>query len=80
MKVDILAFGAHPDDVELSCSGTLIKSIKSGKTVGLVDLTRGELGSRGTAEIRDIEGQNSSKIMGASFRKALNFFILPIFI
>lgn len=73
MKVDILAFGAHPDDVELSCSGTLIKSIKSGKSVGLIDLTRGELGSRGTAEIRDIEGQNSAKIMGASFRKALTF-------
>jgi LmbE family N-acetylglucosaminyl deacetylase len=73
MNVDILAFGAHPDDVELSCSGTLIKSIKSGKTVGLIDLTRGELGSRGTAEIRDIEGQNSAKIMGASFLKALTF-------
>lgn len=73
MKVDILAFGAHPDDVELSCSGTLIKSIKSGKTVGLIDLTRGELGSRGTAEIRDIEGQNSAKIMGAAFRKVLTF-------
>lgn len=73
MRVDILAFGAHPDDVELSCSGTLIKSIKSGKSVGLIDLTRGELGSRGTAEIRDIEGQNSAKIMGAAFRKALTF-------
>ncbi|MGB1217355.1 MAG: bacillithiol biosynthesis deacetylase BshB1 [Saprospiraceae bacterium] len=69
MKVDILAIGVHPDDVELSCSGTLLKHISEGKKVGLLDLTRGELGTRGTAETRDEEGANASKLMGASFRK-----------
>ncbi len=67
-KVDILAIGVHPDDVELSCSGTILKHIAQGKTVGLLDLTRGELGTRGSAEIRTIEANNSAKIMGASFR------------
>jgi len=67
--VDILAIGVHPDDVELACSGTLLKSIAAGKTVGLLDLTRGELGSRGSAEIRDEEAANSAKKMGASFRE-----------
>lgn len=71
MKVDILAIGVHPDDVELSCAGTLLKHIANGKTVGLLDLTRGELGSRGTAEIRDREAVNSAKRMGALFRKNL---------
>ena len=71
MKVDILAIGVHPDDVELSCSGTLLRHIEQGKTVGLLDLTRGELGTRGTAEIRDIEAANSAKLMGALFRKNL---------
>ena len=50
MKIDILAFGAHPDDVELSCGGTLIKEIHNSKTVGIIDLTKGELGTRGTAQ------------------------------
>jgi bacillithiol biosynthesis deacetylase BshB1 len=67
-KVDILAIGVHPDDVELSCSGTLLRHIDLGKTVGLLDLTRGELGTRGSAEIRDQEAQNAARIMGASFR------------
>jgi bacillithiol biosynthesis deacetylase BshB1 len=72
MKVDILAFGAHPDDVELSCSGTLLRHLSMGKTVGLVDLTRGELGTRGTAEIRDQEAADAARIMGASFRENLD--------
>ncbi len=71
MKVDILAIGVHPDDVELSCSGTLLRHIAAGKTVGLLDLTRGELGSRGSAEIRDQEAATSAKLMGAAFRKNL---------
>ena len=57
MKLDILAFGAHPDDVELGCAGTLAKEITLGKSVGIIDLTRGELGTRGSAEIRDREAK-----------------------
>lgn len=68
MKTDILAIGIHPDDVELSCSGTLIKHIALGKTVGIVDLTSGELGTRGTAEIRKKEAAAAAKIIGASYR------------
>ncbi len=68
MKIDILAIGVHPDDVELACSGTLLKHLNEGKTVGLLDLTRGELGTRGTAETRDQEANDSLKLMGASFR------------
>lgn len=71
MKVDILAIGAHPDDVELSCSGTLLRHLDLGKLVGLLDLTRGELGTRGTAEIRDKEAMDAAKLMGAKFRKNL---------
>lgn len=71
MKVDILAIGVHPDDVELSCSGTLLRHIDQGKTVGLLDLTRGELGTRGTAEIRDREAMEAARLMGAKFRKNL---------
>lgn len=67
-NVDILAFGAHPDDVELSASGTLIKHIKAGKTVALVDLTEGELGSRGTVETRYAEAAEACRIMGVSKR------------
>ncbi len=72
MKLDILAFGAHPDDLELSCSGTLLNQIAKGNTVGLIDLTRGEMGSRGTAEIRDKEGQDAAAIIGANIRENLN--------
>lgn len=68
MKVDILAVGVHPDDVELSCSGTLLRHIDQGKTVGLLDLTRGELGTRGNAEIRTKEALHSAELMGARFR------------
>lgn len=67
-KVDILAIGVHPDDVELSCSGTLIKSIAQGLKVGLCDLTQGELGTRGNAALRMQEAETSRQIMGASFR------------
>ena len=72
MKLDILAFGAHPDDVELSCSGTIAKEISLGKKVGIVDLTRGELGTRGSAEIRDVEAANAAKILGVQVRENLN--------
>jgi bacillithiol biosynthesis deacetylase BshB1 len=72
MKLDILAFGAHPDDVELGCSGTILKEISLGKTVGIVDLTRGELGTRGSAEIRDQEANAAAKILGVSVRENLN--------
>lgn len=72
-KVDILAFGAHPDDVELSCSGTIVKHIDLGKKVAVVDLTRGELGTRGTLDIRLQEASEAAKIMGVSYRENLNF-------
>ncbi|MBI5914276.1 MAG: bacillithiol biosynthesis deacetylase BshB1 [Bacteroidetes bacterium] len=71
MKIDILAIGAHPDDVELSCCGTLLRHISSGKKVGLLDLTRGELGTRGSAELRDVEAADSANKMGVAFRKNL---------
>lgn len=73
MKLDILAFGAHPDDVELGCSGTILKEISLGKKVGIVDLTRGELGTRGSAEIRDQEAAAAAKILGVSVRENLKF-------
>ena len=69
MKLDILAIGVHPDDVELSCSGTLLKHIDMGKTAGILDLTRGELGSRGTAETRDTESADAAKILGIDYRR-----------
>ena len=72
MNVDILAIAAHPDDIELACSGTILKHIKMGYTAGIVDLTQGELGTRGTAEIRLEEASNSANILGAAFRKNLN--------
>jgi bacillithiol biosynthesis deacetylase BshB1 len=71
MKLDILAFGAHPDDVELGCSGTILKEIALGKKVGIIDLTRGELGTRGSAEIRDQEANAAAKILGVSIRENL---------
>lgn len=73
MKLDILAIGAHPDDVELSCSATIAKEISRGKTVGILDLTRGELGTRGTAEIRDKEAADAAKILGVAVRENLEF-------
>ena len=71
MKLDILAIAAHPDDVELSCCGTLLKHISLGKKCGILDLTLGELGTRGNAELRMIEAANSSKILGLSIRENL---------
>ena len=73
MKLDILAIGAHPDDVELSCSGSIAKEIAQGKKVGILDLTRGELGTRGTAKIRDQEAKDAAKILGVSMRENLEF-------
>ena len=64
MKIDILAFGAHPDDVELSCGGTIFKEIQNGKTVGIIDLTKGELGTRGTADTRKWKLQCGRDIRG----------------
>ena len=68
MKVDILALGAHPDDVEMSCSGTLLAAVAAGKKVGIVDLTRGELGTRGTPETRAAESAAASQILQLSVR------------
>ena len=72
MKLDLLAFAAHPDDVELSCAGTLIKHCEAGYKTGVIDLTKGELGTRGNAEIRAQEAANASRIMGLSVRENLN--------
>ena len=72
MKLDILAFGAHPDDVELGCSGTIAKEISLGKKVGIIDLTRGELGTRGSVEIRNNESEAAAKILGVSVRENLD--------
>ena len=73
MKLDILAFGAHPDDVELGAGATVAKEIARGKKVGIIDLTRGELGTRGTAEIRDKEAAAAAKILGISVRENLEY-------
>lgn len=71
IKLDILAFAAHPDDTELSCAGTLACQIAMGHKVGVIDLTRGELGTRGTPEIRDQESKASAEILGLSVRDNL---------
>ena len=71
MKLDILAIGSHPDDVELGCSGTIIKEIKRGKKVGVIDLTEGELGTRGTVETRYEEAAAAALVMGLSVRENL---------
>ena len=73
MKLDILAIGAHPDDVELGCGATLAKEVANGKKVGVIDLTRGELGTRGTAETRDEEAFNAAKILGVHSRVNMRF-------
>ena len=64
MNLDILAFGAHPDDVELGCGGTIIKEVENGKKVGIIDLTLGELGTRGNVEKRKQESKKANKILG----------------
>ena len=71
VQVDILAFGAHPDDVELGCAGTLAKEISLGRKVGIIDLTEGELGTRGSVEIRYREAAKASEILGISVRENL---------
>ncbi|WP_029288903.1 bacillithiol biosynthesis deacetylase BshB1 [Pedobacter sp. R20-19] len=71
MKLDILVIAVHPDDAELCCSGTILKHIALGKKVGIVDLTRGELGTRGTAETRDEEAADSARILGLHARENL---------
>ena len=73
MKLDILAFASHPDDIELGCAGTLIAHIAKGNKVGIVDLTRGELGTRGTPETRIQEAEEASRIMGITVRENLEF-------
>jgi bacillithiol biosynthesis deacetylase BshB1 len=72
MKLDILAFGAHPDDVELGCSGTIAKEISLGKKVGIIDLTRGELGTRGSVAIRNAESKKATQILGVAVRENLD--------
>jgi bacillithiol biosynthesis deacetylase BshB1 len=71
--VDVLAIAAHPDDVELTCAGTLVMLARAGRSFGIVDLTRGEMGTRGTAETRDAEARRAAEILGASFRETLDF-------
>lgn len=73
MKLDILAIGAHPDDVELGCGGTVAKMVADGKKVGILDLTRGELGTRGTADTRKSEANAAAEILGVEFRENLSF-------
>jgi len=73
MKLDILAFGAHPDDVELGAGATIAKEVARGKKVGIIDLTRGELGTRGSAAIRDQEAAAAAKILGVGIRENLEF-------
>ena len=72
MKLDILAFGAHPDDVELGCSATLAKEVSLGKKVGIIDLTRGELGTRGSVAIRNTEAAMAAEILGVQVRENLD--------
>ena len=71
--VDIIFFGAHPDDVELSCGGTAAKLVKEGRRIGIVDLTRGEMGTRGTPQTRKREAAAAAKALGATFRQQLDF-------
>jgi bacillithiol biosynthesis deacetylase BshB1 len=71
MKLDLLAIGVHPDDVELGCSGTIINELKRGKKVAIIDLTQGELGTRGNIEARYREAANAAKIMGVKTRENL---------
>ncbi len=73
MKLDILVFAAHPDDAELACSGTIASHIAAGYICGVVDLTKGEMGTRGTTELRRIEAEKSAKILGIQARENLDF-------
>lgn len=71
VKLDVLAIAAHRDDVEITCGGTIIKLVDTGKKTGILDLTQGEMGTRGTSDDRGREANNAGKIMGLSFRKNL---------
>ena len=73
MKLDILAFGAHPDDVELGAAATIAKEVSLGKKVGIIDLTQGELGTRGSKEFRKTEALRAAKILGVTLRENLKF-------
>lgn len=73
MKLDILVFASHPDDAELGAGATIAKEAASGKKIGIIDLTRGELGTRGTAEIRDVEAARAAEILGIKVRENLRF-------
>ena len=73
MKLDILAFGAHPDDVELGAAATIAKEVSLGKKVGIIDLTQGELGTRGSKELRKTEAIRAAKILGVTLRENLKF-------
>ncbi len=72
-NVDVLTIAAHPDDIELTCAGTLIKMVDKGYSVGILDLTQGEMGTRGTPELRAKEAEAASRVIGARFRTRLNF-------
>ena len=73
MKLDILAFGAHPDDVEISCAGTILKQMELGNSCGIIDLTQGELGTRGNGKLRLQEAENAKNILGIEARENLGF-------
>lgn len=73
MKLDILVFGAHPDDAELGAGGTIAKEVSRGKKIGIIDLTRGELGTRGSAEIRDKEAAEAANVLGIAVRENMEF-------
>lgn len=73
MKLDLLVFAVHPDDAELGCSGTILKHIAAGKKVGIVDFTRGELGTRGTEITREEEAGDSARVLGLHVRENLGF-------
>ncbi|HUO83728.1 MAG TPA: bacillithiol biosynthesis deacetylase BshB1 [Thermoanaerobaculia bacterium] len=72
-SLDILVFGAHPDDVEIACGGTIVRALRQGQKVGIVDLTRGEMGTRGTAETRAQERSRAAEILGVQIREQLDF-------
>jgi bacillithiol biosynthesis deacetylase BshB1 len=72
MELDLLAIGAHPDDVELSCGGTIAKCVKLGYGVGILDLTEGEMGTRGSREIRTREAASAAKVLGVKVRESLS--------
>jgi LmbE family N-acetylglucosaminyl deacetylase len=71
--VDVLTIAAHPDDVELTCAGTLLKMVDKGYSVGILDLTKGEMGTRGTAELRAQEAEAARAVIGARFRERADF-------